>query len=111
MNKYKTFIQLSFVEEGWIYQIRVVICRNGTFKNKSATNCWKNTKTPSFKRHLAKRRNLGFIPMTPIKPGYDYHHVDNKRVVAVPTYIHQAVHHDGPLPLHELYARYIKLQT
>ena len=53
-------------------------------------------------RAYGKRRKLGFIPISPT-PNYpfEWHHIDNDRVIAVAAKIHSHVYHNAPSRLIE----------
>lgn len=47
-----------------------------------------------FKKHNAKRRELGFIPLNKSFDGSVGHHVDIEHVVYIPEELHQSVKHN-----------------
>lgn len=45
------------------------------------------------RRHRAKRKKLGFIPLNKWRPGLVGHHVDTKKVIYMPRNLHESIWH------------------
>ncbi|MFA5379109.1 MAG: hypothetical protein WC455_25360 [Dehalococcoidia bacterium] len=46
------------------------------------------------RKHLAKRRRLGFVPMNQPIVGAEAHHIDKERVIYIPKDLHRSIPHD-----------------
>lgn len=46
------------------------------------------------KKHLAKRRSLGFVPMNKPIAGCEAHHIDKERIIYIPAVLHKSISHD-----------------
>ena len=89
MNKTKYFTLFSFYAEGCQIQLRTRLNPNGTFVTKGGFNQHLH---PGYKQN-AKKRGLGFKPISFWHKNCDFHHIDRERVVAVPFWIHNNIPH------------------
>lgn len=55
---------------------------------------WKGGRVESSRRHLMKRRGLGFNPLNSWFPGCEGHHLQNKTdVIYMPKILHRSIYH------------------
>lgn len=62
-------------------------------KIKQGKAHWKGGPSMTWRRHDAKRRTLGFVPLNEPSAGSEGHHVDNELVIHIPSNLHQSVWH------------------
>ena len=48
----------------------------------------------SFKKHAAKRKHLGFIPLNEYVDGYEAHHISENFIIFIPAEIHKSIRHN-----------------
>jgi len=51
-------------------------------------------KAEIFRKHQAKRRVLGYVPLNRPFDGCEGHHIDREHVIYIPKEIHQSVQHN-----------------
>ena len=55
---------------------------------------WKGGREVAQRKHDAKRRTLGFLPMNTWFEGCEGHHINNHDVIYIPKEMHKGVKHD-----------------
>ena len=55
---------------------------------------WKGGREVTQRKHDAKRRTLGFLPMNTWFEGCEGHHINNNDVIYIPKEMHKGVKHD-----------------
>jgi hypothetical protein len=55
---------------------------------------WKGGLLIAWRRHDAKRRTLGFVPLNSPFRGCEAHHINPKDVIHVPKVLHQSIRHN-----------------
>lgn len=54
---------------------------------------WKGGRSATMRRFVARRRQLGFIPLNKPFPGCEGHHIDHEYIVYIPKELHHSVYH------------------
>ena len=62
-------------------------------RSKGNRYAWRGGAKETNRRHTAKRRQLGFIPLNEPFDGAVAHHIDNERVIFIPEKLHKSIPH------------------
>jgi hypothetical protein len=61
---------------------------------RNAAAQWKGGPAVWMPKQNAKRRAMGYVPLNPVFPGCEGHHVDNEQVINMPKPLHRSVYHN-----------------
>jgi hypothetical protein len=61
---------------------------------RNAAAQWKGGRAVWIPKQNAKRRTMGYLPLNPVFPGCEGHHVGNEQVINMPKMLHRSVYHN-----------------